>query len=138
MERATTQRDGTCNILVMEDDYIVALDLCTYLESIGVTVIGPAGMIKAGLEIARSAEAIDGALLDVNIAGQTVFAVADALIERKVPITFVTAYDSSMLPAPYRHFARIEKPIESAQVAEAVERMCKQAMKCRPQQMLAD
>lgn len=128
MENALTLRDNSCNILVIEDDYIVALDLCAHLESLGVTVIGPSGKVSAGLELAQNAVSVQGALLDVNISGQTVFPVADALIQRNIPITFVTAYDMSMLPAAYRHFPRIDKPMDPAEVSRAIETMCSQSL----------
>lgn len=132
MEKATVSATGSedtaCNILVIEDDYIVALDLCAHLESLGVTVIGPSGKVSSGLELARKAPLVHGALLDVNISGETVFPVADALIERNVPITFVTAYDMSMLPAEYRHFRRIDKPMDPAEVSRTVALMCAESM----------
>ena len=124
MEGSANTGDNGCNILVMEDDYIVALDLCAHLESLGITVIGPAGKIKAGLDLAQNTQAVHGALLDVNLAGQTVFEVADVLIERSIPIPFITAYDTSMLPAKYRHIPRIDKPMDPAEVARAVANMC--------------
>ncbi|MDO9639919.1 MAG: response regulator [Pseudotabrizicola sp.] len=118
-----TDDDG-CKILVMEDDYIVALDLCAHVKSLGITVIGPAGKVRDGLELARSAQTMHGALLDVNISGQTVFPVADVLIERNIPITFVTAYDMATLPPQYRKFRQIDKPMDPAEVSQALEEMC--------------
>lgn len=120
---ANSETDG-CNILVIEDDYIVALDLCAHLESLGFHVIGPAGKMETGLTLARTAALIDGALLDVNISGQMVFPVADALIERNIPITFLTAYDPSMLPKEYRHIPRVAKPMDTAELSRAIRQMC--------------
>lgn len=124
MKSSACSEDSACNVLVMEDDYIVALDLCAHVESLGVTVIGPAGKIKDGLELAQTATPMHGALLDVNISGQTVFPVADALIARNIPITFVTAYDTCSLPPEYRHIRQIDKPMDPAEVARALEDMC--------------
>lgn len=113
-----------CNILVMEDDYIVALDLCACVESLGVTVIGPAGKLADGLHLAQTAPSIHGALLDVNISGQTVFPVVDALLARAIPVTFVTAYESATLPQRYRDIDRIDKPMDPRELSLALERMC--------------
>lgn len=115
---------GTCNILVIEDDYIVALDLCTQVESLGITVIGPAGKLDEGLDLARTVEPLHGAILDVNISNETVFPIADELIERNVPIVFATAYDMTMLPARFRHFPRVDKPMDPGQILRAVRQMC--------------
>ena len=124
MKRVNETKSGDCTILVMEDDYIVALDLCAHLESLGVTVIGPAAKVDDGVKLARHTSRVHGALLDVNLSGQVVYPVVDILSERNIPITFVTAYDSSMLPTRYRHFRRIEKPMDPAAVSAALSQMC--------------
>lgn len=53
-------------------------------------------------------ESIDAAVLDINLQGEAVFPVADALIERGIPFVFATGYDQSAVPAPYERVRRWE------------------------------
>lgn len=69
-------------ILVVEDDYLLAESLNDLLVEAGINVVGPVGSVPDALSLVASGQAIDGALLDVNVRGQAVFPVADALMER--------------------------------------------------------
>lgn len=80
-------------ILVVEDDYLLAESLNDLLIEAGVRVVGPVGNVSDALSLVTSGEEIDGALLDVNVRGQPVFPVADALLERGVPFSFCSGYD---------------------------------------------
>src|SRR5258706_15733422 len=67
-------------ILVVEDTLLVAEAIGDMLTAHGCTVVGPVGRLGPALELARN-EALDGALLDVNLAGEPCFAIAAALQE---------------------------------------------------------
>jgi DNA-binding response OmpR family regulator len=105
----TDLKDKT--VLVVEDDYFIAMELCRNLETAGAEVIGPVGRVGDALaKIARS-DRIDGALLDLNLHGAMAFPVADKLCERGVPFMFTTGYDASVIPEKYRDIARSSKPV---------------------------
>lgn len=70
-------------ILVVEDDYLLAESLNDLLVEAGVYVLGPVGNVPEALSLVTSGQTIDGALLDVNVRGQPVFPVADALLETR-------------------------------------------------------
>src|SRR4051812_41079114 len=61
MDRSTIQRQlaGSGNeltglrLLVVEDDYLVAVDLCSSLRRRGACIVGPAGNIRRGRELIR-------------------------------------------------------------------------------------
>src|SRR5690349_13470992 len=89
-------------ILTVEDEYMLAQELALFLEQHGATVVGPVGTVQAALGLATR-EAVDAAVLDVNLRSQLVYPVADALIERGVPVVFVTGYDELLLQRPYIH-----------------------------------
>jgi AmiR/NasT family two-component response regulator len=55
-------------VLVVEDEFLAALTTVDFLESIGCEVVGPAARLSPALELAQS-EALDAAVLDINIAG---------------------------------------------------------------------
>lgn len=109
---------GRC-LLVVEDEYMIAIDLASFLEGLGADVIGPAGTVQEGLDLVeRHGSRLDVALLDVNLRGERVYPVADALTVRGVPIVFTTGYDAMVLPHPYHLAARCDKPVNKFRLAQ--------------------
>jgi PAS domain S-box-containing protein len=96
-------------ILVVEDEVLVAMVVVDMLEELGVQPIGPAQNVQQALE-AIAGEALDAALLDGNLAGAKVDAVAAALTRKEVPFVFVTGYARDSLPAAFRSAPILPKP----------------------------
>ena len=105
-------------VLVVEDDYLVAMDIARSLERAGAEVIGPAPAVEAALD-AVERTALDGAILDMNLGGEMAFPVADALMARGVPFIFATGYDAQVIPLRFTHVKRCEKPMASEPIAAA-------------------
>lgn len=112
-----------CRILVVEDEYLLADELRTELDEAGAIVLGPAGALDDALALIRSEQEIDGAVLDVNLAGEPVYPAADLLMERQVPLVFTTGYDASALPSRFGQVVRCEKPINMKLIARAIGRV---------------
>ena len=115
-----TLRD--CRILVAEDEYMLADELCAELVDVGAVVLGPAGTLEDALDLISANSHIDGAILDVNLQGKMIFPAADLLGERKVPVVFTTGYDASVIPSRFLHVARCEKPVNIVRVTQAIGR----------------
>lgn len=81
-------------VLIVEDEALVAIDLQFALEDAGAEVLGPAMSLSVALAVAEHAAHIDCALLDVDLAGHDVFPVAMVLQQRGVPFIFHTAHGS--------------------------------------------
>lgn len=113
--------DGS-RILIIEDEFMAALDLGQMIEDMGGTVVGPAGKVDQALDLARSQE-LDGAVLDVNLNGDTSFAVADALADRGIPFIFATGYALDMLPRRFAQVPRLAKPFSEGAVARSLARV---------------
>ena len=111
---------ATCagrRIMVVEDDYLIAVELVRSLERLGVHVLGPVGSVGDAMELVeREAAGMDGAVLDIHLGDERGFPVADALIQRGVPFVFLTGYDASAIPAAYAAAPRCEKPVDTAQL----------------------
>ncbi|TCU51849.1 CheY-like chemotaxis protein [Novosphingobium sp. PhB57] len=105
------------HILVVEDEYLIADDVRMALEEAGAEVLGPVASIKDAEELISSSAMIDAALLDVNVRGEQIFAVADQLADRGVPFVFATGYDQASIPDRYRDRPCLEKPIRARQIA---------------------
>jgi DNA-binding response OmpR family regulator len=109
-------------ILVVEDNFLVAEVLRDLLEEKGCQVMGPAPRVSVALQLCKD-EVLDGALLDINLGGQSCFPIATYLLERGVPFFFLSGYDdSTMIPAPLRHIPRLAKPFDRVEVARTAAR----------------
>jgi two-component SAPR family response regulator len=109
-------------VLVVEDEYLIAMDMACAIEEWGATVVGPVGSQTEALDLlARGGAHIDVAVLDVNLGTHTAFDIADKLHELDVPVVFVTGYDASSIPEPYRAVPRCEKPVEQEDLGRALE-----------------
>ncbi|MBL8267318.1 response regulator [Steroidobacter sp.] len=99
-------------VLVVEDDFIVAYDMQTMLEEQGARVLGPATSLREAQELLAK-EQPTLAVLDVNLGGEYVFPLADALLAKDVPFVFATAYadNDKLFPQTTRSAPRLAKPV---------------------------
>jgi CheY-like chemotaxis protein len=111
-----------CRILLVEDEYLLADDLSRTLEHAGATILGPTPSVKEALSLLASEPAVDGAVLDVNLYGEMVFPVADALKARDIPFLFTTGYDQGAVPSRFAEVTRCEKPVSMSAVTRAMQR----------------
>src|SRR5215467_4206347 len=102
-------------VLVVEDEYLVAALIEQILESAGCIVMGPVARVPEALD-AVDHDDYDAAVLDVNLAGERINPVADALSERDVPFMFVTGYGAHSLPSEYAERPHVCKPFRMAQL----------------------
>ena len=74
-------------ILVVEDDYLVALTLVGILEQAGARVLGPIGTLDEAIAVVENdGKSFDAAVLDINLHGKKSYPVADALAARAVKV----------------------------------------------------
>jgi DNA-binding response OmpR family regulator len=107
-------------VLVVEDDYFIAEEMCAVLRRRGASVIGPAPDIEHG-RVLMMRQPLDCAVLDVNLHGEHVFQFAGELRARGVPSIFATGYDASFLPVAFRDSIYLQKPIDLMALVRAVE-----------------
>ncbi|RZN32717.1 hypothetical protein CWO90_12630 [Bradyrhizobium sp. Leo121] len=84
--------------MVVEDEYLIALELDTELRTAGYRVIGPVPDIDSALEQLK-AERPDAAILDVNLVGQWITPVAEMLKAMSVPFILASGYAAADLQA---------------------------------------
>ena len=98
-----------CRVLVVEDDYFLADDMKIFLSRAGADVIGPVPTLAAAL--AGLSGQLDAAVLDINLRGEPVWPLADALMLRKVPFIFATSYGPEVIPLAYAAIPHWVKPL---------------------------
>src|SRR3954451_8078467 len=87
-------------VLVVEDEYFLADDMTQALRKLGADVVGPAPSRDAALALLE-AEPVDVAVLDINLQGEAVFPVAEALRALEVPFVFATVYQGASIPPEF-------------------------------------
>ncbi len=106
-------------VLILEDDPFIALDLQAIVEDGGHQVVGTFDTLAAAHE--HLTEGFDFALLDIDVVDGKSFALASALLERRIPFAFVSASQRSELPIHLRDASFIAKPFEEAAIVRTLE-----------------
>ena len=106
-------------VLVVEDEFLVAMDIELMLRQCGCAVIGPVGDLATALRTAQEG-GFDLALLDVNVGGEPVTAVAAALQAQAVPMVFCTGYRAANLPRRFAQAPTLRKPFQVGDLIAAL------------------
>jgi DNA-binding response OmpR family regulator len=97
-------------VLLVEDELLIAAVVEEFLIEAGHQTIGPFSRLDDAMNAAAH-EAIDAALLDVNLRGDLTFGLAERLLARNVPVVFCTGYaDAPIFPRSLDHVPRLAKP----------------------------
>ena len=98
------------DILIVEDDAIIALDFEQTVAEFGVTRVRIASSVAQALEMIAE-RAPDFGLLDIGLSEEKSFAVAKRLAVLKIPFAFVTGYSGDrVFPPEYSDRPRLSKP----------------------------
>ncbi|MFC3839422.1 response regulator [Paracoccus rhizosphaerae] len=106
-------------VLLVEDEMLIAMDMEDMLVAMGYVVVGPAMRLQKAVEKAR-VENLDLAVLDVNLAGERSFPVAEVLRERGIPFIFATGYGTAALTEEFEGTITLQKPVDPGQLRAAI------------------
>jgi CheY-like chemotaxis protein len=106
-------------ILIVEDEMLVAMNIEDMLLDLGHEVAGIASRLAPALALAKDAD-IDAAILDVNLAGEQSFPVAELLDERGIPFLFATGYGLQGIEERYRSRTVLQKPFRAIDLRDAL------------------
>ena len=96
--------------MIVEDEWLIAVDLQDALEAAGFAIVGPASTVAQALDIVER-EAIDAGLLDLHVGSEPAYPVADALRQRGIPFAFLTGHSRADLRPEYRDEILLAKPV---------------------------
>jgi DNA-binding response OmpR family regulator len=85
-------------VLVVEDEFLIGLQLQITLEDAGAEVCGPFATVGEALDLIARQD-LSAALLDIRIGKETIGPVAEELARRRVPFAF---YTGQLLTDPIR------------------------------------
>ena len=106
--------------MISEDEHLFAEYLADAMTAEGAEVIDLAGTVKAALDVIANTR-LDGVTLDLKLAGEMTFQVADALTARNIPFVFLTAYGAADVLARHANVRRVEKLVTPGVVCSALE-----------------
>jgi two-component sensor histidine kinase/DNA-binding response OmpR family regulator len=98
-------------LLLVEDEALTGMMMSDMLTELGFDVIGPFGRVADAMA-AVGREDFQAAVLDVNLDGEMVYPVADAVLARGVPFVFVTGYSAEGIDRRFAQVPVLQKPIE--------------------------
>jgi CheY-like chemotaxis protein len=100
-------------VLVVEDNFLLAMEIEGLLGRAGCIVLGPVGTIEHALALLEREARPDVAVLDVDLQGRWVTPVAAVLHARGVPFLLVTGYADPQLRDPeLQGRPRLDKPVD--------------------------
>lgn len=128
---ASSPLDGT-RILVVEDDFIIGLELAAVLSDAGAEVVGPSQSVAAAMITAE--EPLSAAILDIRLGDETVAPVARRLAARHVPFLFYTGQSGTdPLRSEWPECRIIAKPaMPPSLVAALAALLCEESQRSRP------
>jgi PAS domain S-box-containing protein len=107
-------------VLIVEDEPLLSMDMEATLTEAGCEVRGPVGTLGKAKQLIAGTDC-DAALLDANLAGQSVDELAAALTQRNIPFAFVTGYGKEALPHGFREAVVLGKPFSKQQLRSVVQ-----------------
>jgi len=112
-------------ILVVDDEVIIADDLCSTLKGLGYDVLEPALSYKQAIEV-LSTESVDLAILDINLGGRkTGMDVAEYIQESlEIPFIYLSSHTDTKtleLAKNTMPYAYLVKPYGATDVMTAIE-----------------
>ena len=117
------------DVLVVEDDPIIALGFEDTIVGFGVSAVRSAASVSQALKMIEE-RAPEFALLDVALVREMSFAIAERLDALKIPFAFVTGYSTDVkIPAAFAEWPRLPKPCGTEELL-ALLKTCRPH--CRP------
>lgn len=95
-------------ILIVEDEFLVAMELSEEMERLGARVTASVGSLAEARREARVQ--IDGVLLDVQLGEERTYDLAAELQASGTPFILTTGFDVDLLPTALRDSPRLSKP----------------------------
>ena len=108
------------SVLLVEDEVVIRMMVADMLEELGYAVAAEAGKVDEALTILQSTK-FDLAILDVNLAGHSIYPVVQAIQALNRPFILATGYGA--LPDELQGNPTISKPFQIEQLSEMIQRI---------------
>ena len=110
-------------ILIVEDEFLVAMLLEDILSEMGHRVVARVSRVGEAIKIASEAD-INFAILDIDfLGGAKSFPVAEVLRRRCIPFLFATGYGSDGLAGEYSDELALQKRYARSELEAAIDQV---------------
>jgi DNA-binding response OmpR family regulator len=106
-------------VLVVEDETLVAMLVEEYLADLGCVVAYSGRRVSSTLHALKNLE-VGAAVLDVNVAGESIASVAEILEQRKVPFLFASGYGAKGIDERWAGRPVLQKPFSAKELEAAL------------------
>jgi len=117
--------DETAQILIVDDEPLIAAMLEEWVGDLGHKVVGPAHSLARALELAKSD--IDAAIVDVSLGKDNSYPLVEALIARGLPFALATGHGKDGVDPKYRARPILMKPFDFGAFRSAVDELITQS-----------
>lgn len=109
-------------VFVVEDEALLAFDLCDILADLGHEVIGPVPSVAKALALIEKLEELpNAAIVDVNLTGEMSNEIVALLKKLNVPVILATGYNGDeLVRLGLSGSGFVAKPYNKKQIAEAL------------------
>ncbi len=116
------QTQTRARVLLVEDEALIAMLLEDMLADLGCDIVATAAELGEVVALAQT-EAIDIAIIDINLRGVAAYPVAQALRERGIPFAFVTGYGAAGSDPAHQDVPVLQKPFRGEHLESIVQRL---------------
>lgn len=120
--RDPAQGGGAGRVLLVEDQWLIAMDIAGQLEDGGYEIVGPASTLQNALALIEK-ERIDVGLLDVDLGGELSYPAAAAMNARGIAFAFLSGNTSAELDPAFRNQRLLSKPVGPQALIDALREM---------------
>lgn len=106
-------------LLLVEDEAMVGIFMEELLGQLGFDPTYPISSLAEAVAAAER-ERYDGAVLDMNLRGESVYPLAELLSRQNVPFVFVTGYSRTGVEARFSEIPIVQKPVTSEALTQAL------------------
>lgn len=103
-------------VLVVEDEYILAMTIVDEIEDHNGVVLGPITTLRQGLDALDDLEP-DACILNIRLGPNMVYELADRLLERDIPFIFASGESRDSIPERFSNIPLHMKPIDMVKAA---------------------
>ena len=115
------------NVLVVDDEPLIALMVVEWLVEQGVQAVGPAHTVAQAIALIEAGD-VDAAVLDVSLAQGNSYEAADLLVQKGIPFAFATGHGAGGVDERFRDVLTLGKPFNFEVVRSTVETLLKREL----------
>jgi two-component SAPR family response regulator len=108
-------------ILVIEDEFLVAMEVSQMIRNLGGEVVGPVSTVALAENLLADSS-VNGAVVDVRLGRETSTGLVEGLRTRGVPVILTTGYAEESLTGGLTQIPRLSKPYSKSSFEEIVKR----------------